>query len=362
MKNFFGFELFSVNDFELTVAQLLLTIGAILVWVVLFVLGRRLFNKINFIERLGKKHIRSAKRFYFFIITFLLLYLLLQILNIPTEVVLRAKLFSTKKMDIMVYHLLILYIIIAGTRFIIALIESFFNNIVQKNKIEKGRSRSVFMIIKYLAYVIAISIFIETLGFRITIVIASLSALLVGVGLGIQHFFNDIISGIIVLFDHSIKVDDVVEIESEVIGRVVKINLRTSLINTRDNVIMIIPNSMFTTERVINWSHNTKKTRFEIKVGVAYGSDVRLVEKILVDVAKKHPEVEKKPEPFVLFYDFGNSSLDFVLKFWSLHPFRIEPIKSDIRFEIDKEFRENGVTIPFPQQDVYIKQMPDRSK
>jgi small-conductance mechanosensitive channel len=86
------------------------------------------------------------------------------------------------------------------------------------------------------------------------------------------------------------------------------------------------------------------------------------VEKILVDVAKKHPEVEDKPEPFVLFYDFGNSSLDFILKFWSLRPFRIEPIKSDLRFEIDKQFRENGVTIPFPQQDVYIKQMPDRSK
>ncbi|MFO7789828.1 MAG: mechanosensitive ion channel [Bacteroidales bacterium] len=358
MENFFNFELFSVNDFGLTVAQLLLTIIAVLLWFVLFVLGRRLFHKSNFIEKLGNKHIKSAKRFYYFIITFLLLYVLLRILNIPTEVVLRAKLFSTKKMDIMVYHLLILYIIIAGTRFIIALVESFFNNIVQKNKLEKGRSRSIFMIIKYLAYVIAISIFIETLGFRITIVIASLSALLVGVGLGIQHFFNDIISGIVVLFDHSIKVDDVVEIESEVIGRVVKINLRTSLINTRDNVIMIIPNSMFTTERVINWSHNTKKTRFEVKVGVAYGSDVRLVENILVDVAKKHPQVAEKPAPFVLFYDFGNSSLDFVLKFWSDHPFYIEPIKSDLRFEIDKKFRENGVTIPFPQQDVYIKQMP----
>ncbi|MGM0650072.1 MAG: mechanosensitive ion channel family protein, partial [Bacteroidota bacterium] len=108
----------------------------------------------------------------------------------------------------------------------------------------------------------------------------------------------------------------------------------------------------------INWSHNTKKTRFEVKVGVAYGSDVRLVENILVDVAKKHPQVAEKPAPFVLFYDFGNSSLDFVLKFWSDHPFYIEPIKSDLRFEIDKKFRENGVTIPFPQQDVYIKQMP----
>ncbi|HKK68651.1 MAG TPA: mechanosensitive ion channel domain-containing protein [Bacteroidales bacterium] len=360
MKDFLNFNIIDTQNFDLNTGQLLLSVIAILIWIVLVILGKRLFNRTNFAAQLGKKYVRSAKRFYFFIISFLLIFVLLKILNIHTEVVLRATLFSTKKMDIMVYHLIVLYVIIAGTRFVLALLESFFSNIAEKNRIEKGRSRSVFLIVKYLIYVIALTVFIESLGFSITIVIASVSALLVGIGLGIQHFFNDIVSGIVILFDHAIKVGDVVEIESEVIGRVVKINLRTSLISTRDEVIMIVPNSMFTTERVINWSHNSRKTRFDVKVGVAYGSDVRKVEEILIGVAKEHPHVAEKPTPFVLFYDFGNSSLDFVLKFWSEKPFYIEPIKSDLRFEIDKRFRENNVTIPFPQQDVYIKQMPNK--
>jgi small-conductance mechanosensitive channel len=185
--------------------------------------------------------------------------------------------------------------------------------------------------------------------------IASISALLVGIGLGIQHFFNDVISGMVMLFDHSIKINDTVEIDNSLIGRVLKINLRTSEILTRENIIMIIPNSHFTTERVINWTHNAKLTRFTVSVGVAYGSDVRLVEKLLVEAAMEHPEVSKEPKPFALFSNFGDSSLDFDLKFWSEHTFLIEPIKSDLRFAIDQKFRDNNVTIPFPQQDVYIK-------
>jgi small-conductance mechanosensitive channel len=200
--------------------------------------------------------------------------------------------------------------------------------------------------------------FIQTLGFSITFVIASVSALLVGVGLGIQHFFNDIISGIIILFDHSIKVGDIIEIEDNIVGEVIETKLRTSQLVTRDDIIMIIPNSAFTTDKVINWTHNYKKSRFDIKIGVAYGSDVRLVEKVLTQVAIDHNDVENEPRPFVLFDDFGNSSLDFSLKFWSCKQFWIEPIRSELRFEIDKRFRENNITIPFPQQDVYIKQMP----
>ncbi|MFO7880497.1 MAG: mechanosensitive ion channel family protein [Bacteroidota bacterium] len=360
MKNFFTIELIDTAGFSLNIGQALLSVILILIWVVLIIFSRMLLNKSKVTEQLGKKQVKATKRFLYVIISFFLVWAILETLDIHIDNILRAKLFATKKVDIMIYHLIILYVILAGTRFLIAMLESFFSNIVQKNKLDRGRSRSIFQIIKYLVYVIALTVFIESLGFRITIVIASISALLVGIGLGIQHFFNDIVSGIIILFDRSIKIDDVVEIESEVIGRVVKINLRTSLINTRDNVIMIVPNSMFTTERIINWSHNTKKSRFEVSVGVAYGSDVRLVEKILVNVAKAHPNVSDKPAPFVMFKDFGNSSLDFVLKFWSDKPFYIEPIKSDLRFEIDKQFRENNVTIPFPQQDVYIKQMPNQ--
>ena len=102
-------------------------------------------------------------------------------------------------------------------------------------------------------------------------------------------------------------------------------------------------------------TQNKGGIRFTVSVGVAYGSDVRLVEKLLVEAAMEHPEVSKEPKPFALFSNFGDSSLDFDLKFWSEHTFLIEPIKSDLRFAIDQKFRDNNVTIPFPQQDVYIK-------
>lgn len=358
LKDIFQTKIIETSDFEITIAQTLGVVLAILLWIVLIQIGRKILRRGDIKEKIGN-HLKSARRFFIVITTVLLILAVLEILKLDSGKILHIKILTTKRVDFMIYHLLVLYLIVVGTRFILALLETFFDNISQKNKLEKGKSRSIFLILKYLAYVIAITIFIESLGFSVTIVIASVSALLVGIGLGIQHFFNDIISGIVILFDHAIKVEDIVEIEGELIGKVKEINLRTSKLSTRDDVIMIIPNSMFTSEKVINWSHNTRKTRFEIKVGVAYGSNVRLVEKILIDCAIEHPDVNETPRPFVLFYDFGNSSLDFTLKFWSEKPFWIEPIKSDLRFMINQRFKENGVTIPFPQNDVYIKSMPE---
>ena len=182
-----------------------------------------------------------------------------------------------------------------------------------------------------------------------------MSALLIGLGLGIQHIFNDLVSGFIILFDRSIKIGDVVEIENELVGQVVKINLRTCMVITRDDVEVIIPNSKFTTENVTNWTHNSIRTRFNIDVGVAYGSDVKLVEKLLLQAAKENKLVTKENPPIVHFIDFGESSLDFKIYFYSEDNFRIEKIKSDLRFAIDKKFRENKVTIPFPQRDLHLK-------
>ena len=133
-----------------------------------------------------------------------------------------------------------------------------------------------------------------------------------------------------------------------------EIGLRTSVVETRDNISLLIPNSKLTNEALINWSHNEKKTRFDVKVGVAYGSDIQLVKKLLLDCAAKHTSVVDSPKPIVRFTNFGDSSLDFELLFWTLNTFRVEDTKSDLRFLIDAAFRENGVTIPFPQRDVHF--------
>ncbi|NJO92184.1 MAG: mechanosensitive ion channel, partial [Chloroflexia bacterium] len=146
---------------------------------------------------------------------------------------------------------------------------------------------------------------------------------------------------------------DVVEVDG-IIGRVQDIGIRTSRIVTRDNIEMIIPNSKFINDPVINWSLNDAKTRFFVKIGVAYGSDVDLLNKILIDIALDHPLIHKEPKPYVFFRDFGDSSLNFEIAFWTSDTLANEFIKSDLRFEINRKLAENNITIPFPQRDIHI--------
>ena len=204
-----------------------------------------------------------------------------------------------------------------------------------------------------LALVLAIILAIESVGIDITWLIGASAALLVGIGMGMQQTFNDIISGIIILFEGTIEVGDVLEID-ELVGTIREIRLRTCKIETRESIVVIVPNSKFVTSNVINWSHNNKTTRFNVEVGVAYGSDVGLVKKVLLECADKHGEVLKKPFAFVRFEGFGESSLDFRLFFWTNRIWEVENIKSDLRFMIDDRFRESGITIPFPQRDVHF--------
>jgi len=194
----------------------------------------------------------------------------------------------------------------------------------------------------------------ETIGIKVTVLIAGSAALLVGIGLGLQQTFNDIVSGTILLSERSIKVGDVLEIDKDVV-RIQEIGLRTSKGINRDEISLIIPNSLITTNKVINWSHQARKTRFKINVGVAYGSDVDLVMKILKESTLEHPDMFDENVIDIRFLDFGNSSLDFQILFFSENIFRIEKVKSDIRKIINRKFIENKISIPFPQMDVHVK-------
>lgn len=220
--------------------------------------------------------------------------------------------------------------------------------------LERGRRLSVYKLIQYVLWIIAFLLILESLGFQITLLLAGSAALLVGIGLGLQEVFKDFVSGIILLFDGTIRVSDVVEVEGTV-GKVREIRLRASEMETREGIVLIIPNSRFITGNVVNWTHNHKLTRFKIEVGVAYGSDVEKVRDVLIVCAEQHDEVVKNPRPFVHFTDFADSQLSFSLQFYSRSVFRIEFIKSDIRFNIDRAFKEAGITIPFPQRDIHIR-------
>jgi small-conductance mechanosensitive channel len=221
-------------------------------------------------------------------------------------------------------------------------------------KYEEGNLYSLFQIIKYVVWIITILIVLETLGLKLNILFAGSAALLVGVGLGLQSTFNDFISGIILLFEGSIKVGDILEIDNDIV-KIKKINMRTSVAINRDDITTILPNSLITTNKVINWSHQTKKTRFRINVGVAYGSDVDLVVSILKESASEYLNDKNTSTINVKFLDFGSSSLNFVLLFYSKDIFRIETVKSEIRKVINRKFIKNKITIPYPQIDLHVK-------
>jgi len=265
---------------------------------------------------------------------------------------------ETKDFDVTVYEILIILIILILTMLVMRVLKRVIGARVKKKEFDSGRSHAILQIAKYVVYIVVILVSFEIVGIKLTLLLAGSAALLVGLGLGLQQIFQDIMSGIAILFEGSLKVGDIVEIQEKLIGKVIEIGLRTSKLETRDNIIMVVPNSKFVTDIVINWSHIEKKTRFHIDVGVAYGSDVGKVTRVLLQCAEDIKKVSKSPAPFVRFNDFGNSSLDFQLYFWTTETFQVEYIKSEIRYNIDDAFRANEIQIPFPQRDVHIKSKP----
>ncbi len=220
--------------------------------------------------------------------------------------------------------------------------------------IEAGNAYSLYQIVRYLIWVGVVTLVLHVSGINVTALLLGSAALFIGIGLGLQSLFNDFISGIVLLTEGTIKVGDVLEIDGDVI-LVKMIGLRTTKGLNRDEIMVILPNSVITSGKVINWSHRKITTRFKIDVGVAYGSNVELVIKALEESANEHPEVFNHQDTEVRFTNFGNSSLDFQLLFYSNNIFKIEKVKSDIRKVINKKFIENGITIPFPQMDLHLR-------
>jgi small-conductance mechanosensitive channel len=268
--------------------------------------------------------------------------------------ILEYSLIKTDNFNITVYNLFATILILLITRIVIGLIHKVFRKRIYSNKnIELGKSHSIYQLIKYFLWVMAIVLSLETIGIKITFLLAGSAALMVGLGLGLQQVFKDVVSGLFLLFEGNLKLNDIVELDDEV-GKIKEINFRTTKLETRDNIILVIPNSKFIDNNVINWSHIQKLTRFNVQVGTAYGSDVDLINKVLIECAKNHDDISKSPKSFVRFKDFGESSLDFQLFFWTDKSFEVENIKSDLRFAIDKKFREQEIQIPFPQRDIHI--------
>lgn len=258
---------------------------------------------------------------------------------------------SEKEVNITVGLLILVIISFVVASYLLKWIRKAFTR--KMDDTDKNKFVSVFKFIKYITYIVVFIAILSLAGINITPILAASAFLLVGLGLALQELFQDIIGGVFIIIDKSLLVGDIVEIDGKV-GRVIEIKLRTTRAVTRDDKIIIIPNHKFISDTIYNYTQNRKTTREAVSVGVAYGSDTRKVEELLLQSVAQQSGVLKSPKPFVLFENFGDSSLDFSVYFFISDSFVDPRIKSAIRFKIDALFREHKITIPFPQRDVHI--------
>lgn len=263
------------------------------------------------------------------------------------------KIWNGDKVDLTAATFLTIIISIIVVNFLLKLIHKLVTAKLPEE--DKNKFISVFGFLRYLFYIIVILVILHTSGVNLTVLLTASAALFVGLGFALQYLFQDIISGILIITDQSLRVGDIVEVNQKV-GRVFEIRLRTTRALTRDDKVIIIPNHQFLTDSIYNYTQNHKSTRESVKVGVAYGSDVVLVTKILEDIASEQKGILKNPKPFVLFEDFGDSALLFSINFFINDSYGDPKIKSAMRYIIDAKFREHNISIPFPQRDVHVFQ------
>ena len=221
--------------------------------------------------------------------------------------------------------------------------------------------KSLFSFINYFVYIVVALIILQNVGVDVTAIFAASAALLVGVGLALQTFIQDIISGIFILVDKSVLVGDIIEVDGQ-IGQVENIKLRTTRAVTRENKVLIIPNHKFLTSTLFNWTENGIITKEIVNVGVAYKSNPKEIEQILLKIAQDHDKVLSSPEPFVLFNDFGDSALLFQLYIAVDSSFAANIVKSDLRYTIFEAFEKEGIEIPFPQRTLTFANSPTTLK
>ncbi len=233
--------------------------------------------------------------------------------------------------------------------------------IYKTSTLDLAKKFSISKIYKYLVIAISFIISLHLLGFNVSVLLAGSAALLVGLGFGLQNLFNDFISGIILLLDRTLKVGDIIEVNS-MIYKVLEINFRTTTVLGRDDNYIILPNSELTSNSLINWTHSEISSRFKVNIGVDYSTDVIQLMQILKDVAKRNSGVLQSPEPFARFEDYGDSSLLFSVYFFTNEIFRVENIKSELRIEIFKTLKKENITIPFPQRVLHLNKQEYEQK
>lgn len=369
--NIINYPLIEEEGFIFSPLNILVFIGIWVVAKVFIKYLKRYFNLIDFSDKQLKidgKEIaiwKLIKQIIYFVVLFLcIVSLLINNDQIDSSQILEYEFFRIKEFHVAVYHIFYVVIVYFVARFSIGLFQLYISRTIRKKKgIDQGTEYIYVQFAKYIVYTVMAIVMIRGFGIDLNLLLAGLTAMLVGLAIGLQSIFSDYFSGLLLLFEGNIKVGDIIEVDylsgrEELIAKVNEINLRSTKIETPDGKVIIVPNSKLTQDGVNNWNLDKKLTRYKIKVSVAYGSDTELVTKILISCAEAHPIVDKKQKPNVRLLNFGDNGLEMDLLFWARQNLNIDTHKSEIRFAIDKAFRENNIVIPFPQRDLYLKQMP----
>lgn len=257
----------------------------------------------------------------------------------------------------------LLYVIISV--FLLFYLSAKFKNLIQNKilvryNVDVGVRQAISTIIRYVIVVIGLIVIVQSAGIDLSFLTVLAGALGVGIGFGLQNVTNNFVSGLVILFERPVKIGDRIELTNNagetINGDVINISARSSTILTNDNIAIIVPNSNLISNSVINWSYNDRKVRFNFSVGVHYKENPELIKKLLLQVAEENEGVLKSPPPDVLFDEFGDSSLDFILRVWtSRYIQRPGVLKSQLYYSIHRRFKENDIEVPYPQRDIHLR-------
>jgi len=243
--------------------------------------------------------------------------------------------------------------VILAARVLLALFRRGLRRAKKMEAMDEGKRFIIRRLVTSTVWTVTALFVLSILGVELTALWAGSAALLVGVGIGLQGFFNDVVSGFVLLFEGGVAVGNVLEVDGKLV-RIERIDLRSTRAVTVAGELIVLPNAKVAGEAVVNLSQGDRAMRIRVNVGVAYGSDVALVSRLLAEAMSEQPEVLQSPEPAVFFQDFADSSLNFSVMGWLDDPWDRMAIQSRVRTAIDAKFREHGVTIPFPQRDLHI--------
>lgn len=224
-----------------------------------------------------------------------------------------------------------------------------------KFRVDHSAAAAIEKILFYILVVVVVLMSLQVVAIPLTIFTFLGGAVAIGLGFGAQNIFNNFISGLILMLERPVRLGDLVEVD-DYLGRVEEIRYRCTRIRRNDGIDVLVPNSKLLEQNVTNWTLADRHIRAKITVGVVYGSDTARVRELLEKAAHEHERVLERPEPIVIFEDFGDNSLAFDIYFWAdiTSMMDLRMICSDLRFTIDRTFREAGITIAFPQRDVHM--------